>query len=123
MAKRNGFSELATLLILYPSQGQTEELKQVLLKNYTQDTLVGLLAHDVPLTRRAVACALVVIGDTQVVPPLVETLQHEDPDIRSNTEQALWESGFALAMNPLIKCSMKEPNILRKNYMKKQLKN
>ena len=29
MAKRNGFSELAKLLVRYPTQGQREKLKQL----------------------------------------------------------------------------------------------
>ena len=33
MAKRNGFSELAKLLVRYPTQGQREKLKQLLLQN------------------------------------------------------------------------------------------
>ncbi len=94
MAKRNGFSELAKLLIRYPTQRQKEELKQVLLKNYTQDTLIELLAHDVTPTRWAAASALSVIGDTQVVSPLVEALRHDDSAMRSNAEQALWAIWF-----------------------------
>lgn len=94
MAKRNGFSELAKLLVSYPTQGQQEALREVLSKDYTQDLLIELLTHDFGPTRQAAAYALGVIGDTQAVPSLVETLQHEDSGMRSNAEQALWAVWF-----------------------------
>ena len=94
MAKRNGFSELAKLLIRYPAQGQRGKLRQILLQNYTQETLTELLAHEVAPTRQAAAYALGIIGDMQAVPALVEALQHDDPDMRSNAEQALWTIWF-----------------------------
>ena len=94
MAKRNGFSELAKLLVRYPTQGQREKLKQLLLEKYTQENLIAYLTHDVAPTREAAAYALGIIGDTEAIAPLVEALQHGDPDMRSNAEQALWAIWF-----------------------------
>ena len=94
MAKRNGFSELAKLLVRYPTQGQREKLKQLLLQNYTQGDLVGYLTYEVAPTRQAAAYALGIIGDTTSIAPLVKALQHNDPDMRSNAEQALWSIWF-----------------------------
>ena len=50
MAKRNGFSELAKLLVRYPTQGQREKLKQLLLQNYTQESLLDYLTDEVAPT-------------------------------------------------------------------------
>ena len=94
MAKRNGFSELAKLLVRYPTQGQREKLKQLLLENYTQEDLIAYLTHEVAPTRQAAAYALGIIGNTEAIAPLVEALQHSDPDMRSNAEQALWAIWF-----------------------------
>ena len=94
MAKRNGFSELAKLLVRYPTQGQREKLKQLLLQNYTQENLIDYLTHEVAPTRQAAAYALGIIGDTTSIAPLVKALQHNDPDMRSNAEQALWAIWF-----------------------------
>jgi tetratricopeptide (TPR) repeat protein len=95
MSGRNGFSALAKLLFHYPAQGQKADLKKVLLKeNYTQETLIKLLPHQILPTRRAAAHALGVIGDMQAIPPLIEALQHKDPGLRSNAEQALWAIWF-----------------------------
>ncbi len=94
MAKRNGFSKLAKLLIRYPTQGQREKLKQLLLQNYTQENLIEYLTHEVGPTRQAAAYALGIIGNMEVVSPLVKALQHSDPDMRSNAEQALWAIWF-----------------------------
>lgn len=94
MAKRNGFSELARLLVRYPSQGQREKLKQLLLQNYTQEDLVAYLTDEVAPTRQAAAYALGIIGDQEAIGPLVKALQHSDPDMRSNAEQALWAIWF-----------------------------
>ena len=94
MAKRNGFSELAKLLVRYPTQGQREKLKQLLLQNYTQENLIEYLTHEVAPTRQAAAYALGIIGDMEAVSPLAKALQHNDPDMRSNAEQALWAIWF-----------------------------
>ena len=95
MSGRNGFSALAKLLFHYPAQGQKADLKKVLLKeNYTQETLIKLLPHQILPTRRAAAHALGIIGDMQAIPPLIEALQHKDPGLRSNAEQALWAIWF-----------------------------
>ena len=94
MAKRNGFSQLAKLLIRYPSQGQREKLKRLLLQNYPQENLIQYLTHEVAPTRQAAAYALGIVGDMEAVPSLVEALQHNDPDMRSNAEQALWTIWF-----------------------------
>ena len=94
MAKRNGFSELAKLLVRYPTQGQREKLKQLLLQNYTQENLIDYLTHEVAPTRQAAAYALGIIGDMTAIAPLVKALQHSDPDMRSNAEQALWAIWF-----------------------------
>lgn len=94
MAKRNGFSELAKLLVRYPTQGQREKLKQLLLQAYTQENLVEYLTHEVAPTRQAAAYALSIIGDMKAISPLVKALQHSDPDMRSNAEHALWSIWF-----------------------------
>ncbi len=94
MAKRNGFSELAKLLVRYPAQGQREKLKQLLLQNYTQENLIDYLTDEVAPTRHAAAYALGIIGGQEVVTPLVKALKHSDPDMRSNAEQALWTIWF-----------------------------
>ena len=94
MAKRNGFSELAKLLIRYPTQGQREKLKQLLLQSYTQENLIEYLTHEVGPTRQAAAHALGIIGDMEAVSPLVKALQHRDADLCSNAEQALWSIWF-----------------------------
>ena len=94
MAKRNGFSELAKLLVRYPTQGQREKLKQLLQQNYTQENLIGYLTHEVTPTRQAAAYALGIIGNMEVVSPLVKALQQSDPDVRTNAEQALWAIWF-----------------------------
>ena len=94
MSGHNGFSNLAKLLVRYPSQSQKDDLKQALLRAYTQETLMELLAHEIMPARRAAAYALGVIGDTQAVEPLVDALKHEDPGMRSNAEQALWSIWF-----------------------------
>ncbi len=94
MAKRNGFSELAKLLVRYPAQGQREKLKQLLLQNYTQETIIEYLTHEVAPTRQAAAYALGIIGNRDAISPLVKALQHNDPDMRANAEQALWAIWF-----------------------------
>ena len=94
MAKQNGFSKLAKLLIRYPAHGQREKLKQLLLQNYTQENLVEYLTHEVAPTRQAAAYALGIIGDMEAVLPLVKALQHSDSDMSSNAEQALWAIWF-----------------------------
>ena len=88
MAQRNGFSELAKLLVRYPTRGQREKLKQLLLQNYTQENLIEYLTHEIAPTRQAAAYALGIIGDMEAVSSLVKALQHSDPDMRSNAEQA-----------------------------------
>ena len=94
MSKRNGFSELAKLLVRYPTEGQREKLKQLLLENYTQENLIGYLTDEASPTQEAAAYALGIIGDMEAVSALVEALQHSDPDMRSNAEQALWAIWF-----------------------------
>ena len=94
MAKRNGFSELAKLLVRYPTQRQREKLTQLLLQNYTQKNLIDYLTDEVAPTRQAAAYALGIIGNMDAVPPLVKALRHNDPDLRSNAEQALWAIWF-----------------------------
>ena len=94
MSKRNGFSELAKLLVRYPTEGQREKLKQLLLENYTQENLIGYLTDETSPTQEAAAYALGIIGDMEAVSALVEALQHSDPDMRSNAEQALWAIWF-----------------------------
>ncbi len=94
MAKRNGFSELAKLLVRYPTQGQREKLKQLLLQDYTQENLIDYLTGEVVPTGQAAAYALGIIGDTAAITPLATALQHSDPDMRSNAEQALWAIWF-----------------------------
>ena len=94
MAKRNGFSELAKLLVRYPTQGQREKLKQLLLQDYTQENLIDYLTGEVVPTGQAAAYALGIIGDTAAIAPLATALQHSDPDMRSNAEQALWAIWF-----------------------------
>lgn len=94
MAKRNGFSELAKLLIRYPAHGQREQLKHLLLQNYTQENLIEYLTDEGAPTGQAAAYALGIIGDMEAVPPLVKALQRDDSDMRSNAEQALWSIWF-----------------------------
>ena len=94
MPKRNGFSELAKLLVRYPTQGQREKLKQLLLQNYTQENLIDYLTHAAAPTPQTAAYALGIIGDMDAVPPLVKALQDRDSDMRSNAEQALWAIWF-----------------------------
>lgn len=94
MAKRNGFSELAKLFVRYPTQGQREKLKQLLLQNYTQENLIDYLTDDAAPTPQAAAYALGIIGDTAAIAPLVKALKQNDPDMRSNAEQALWAIWF-----------------------------
>ena len=94
MAKRNGFSELAKLLVRYPTQGQREKLKQLLLQDYTQEDLIDYLTGEVAPTGQAAAYALGIIGATEAISPLATALQHSDPDLRSNAEQALWAIWF-----------------------------
>ena len=94
MAQRNGFSELAKLLVRYPTQGQREKLTQLLLQNYTQENLIDYLTDEVAPTRQAAAYALGIIGNMAAVSPLVKALRHNDPDLRSNAEQALWSIWF-----------------------------
>ncbi len=94
MAKRNGFSQLAELLIRYPAQGQRQKLKQLLHQNYTQEDLIKYLRHEGSPTRQAAAYALGIIGNTDAVSPLVKALQQSDPDMCSNAEQALWAIWF-----------------------------
>ena len=95
MSGRNGHSDLAKLLLRFPNQEQKEDLKHVLSKkNYTQKTLIELLSHVIPPTQRAATYTRGVVSDTQVVLPLIELLQHEDPGLRSNAEQALWAIWF-----------------------------
>ncbi len=94
MAKRNGFSELAKLLVRYPTQGQREKLKQLLLQDYTQENLIDYLTGEVAPTGQAAAYALGIVGDTEAISPLATALQHSDPDLRSNAEQALWAIWF-----------------------------
>ena len=72
MAKRNGFSALAKLLVRYPAQGQREKLKQLLQQNYTQENLIEYLTHEVDPTRQGAAYALGIIGNTEAVSPLVK---------------------------------------------------
>lgn len=94
MAKRNGFSELAKLLVRYPAQGQKEKLEQLLRKDYTQKDLIKYLTDEVSPTREAAAYGLGIIGDTEAIYSLVKALQHSDPDMCSNAEQALWAIWF-----------------------------
>lgn len=94
MAQRNGFSELAKLLVRYPTQGQREKLTQLLLQNYTQENLIDYLTDEVAPTRQAAAYALGIIGNMAAASPLVKALRHNDPDLRSNAEQALWSIWF-----------------------------
>ena len=94
MAKRNGFSELAKLLVRYPTQGQRETLRQLLIQNYTQENLIDYLTNEVAPTRQAAAYALGIIGDAAATASLAKALQHSDPDMRSNAEQALWTIWF-----------------------------
>ena len=94
MPKRNGFSELAKLLVRYPAQGQREKLTQLLLQNYTQENLIDYLAHEAAPTRQAAAYALGIIGNAEAISPLVKALRHHDPDLRANAEQALWAIWF-----------------------------
>lgn len=92
MSERNGFSELAKLTFRY--QGQKEKLKQKLLEKYTQEILIDLLTHEITPTRRAASYALSLIGDTKAIPPLVETLKHDDLGTSVNAEKALWAIWF-----------------------------
>lgn len=94
MAKRNGFSELAKLLVRYPALGQREQLTKLLRQNYTQENLIDYLAHEVAPTRQAAAYALGIIGNVEAISALVKALRHNDPDLRSNAEQALWSIWF-----------------------------
>ena len=94
MAKRNGFSELAKLLVRYPARGQREQLTKLLRENYTQENLIDYLAHETAPTRQAAAYALGVIGNVEAISALVKALRHNDPDLRSNAEQALWSIWF-----------------------------
>ena len=94
MSGKNGASNLANLFVRYSSPKQQEELKQALLKEYTQDALIALLEHEAVTTRRAAAHAIGLIGDMQAAEPLVEALDHDDPGTRSNAEQALWAIWF-----------------------------
>ena len=94
MAKRNGFSELAKLLVRYPALGQREQLTELLRQNYTQENLIDYLAHEVAPTRQAAAYALGIIGNVEAISALVKALRHNDPDLRSNAEQALWSIWF-----------------------------
>ena len=94
MAKRNGFSELAKLLVRYPALGQREQLTKLLRQNYTQENLIDYLGHEVAPTRQAAAYALGIIGNVEAISPLVKALRHNDPDLRSNAEQALWSIWF-----------------------------
>lgn len=94
MAKRNGFSELAKLLVRYPTQGQRDQLKQLLQQRYTQEHLIEYLTDEVSPTQQAAAYALSIIGNAEAVPPLVKALQHSDLDMCSSAEQALWSIWF-----------------------------
>ena len=95
MSGNNGHSNLAELLFLNSNQVQKEDLKQALSdKNYTQDTLIELLSHEIAPTRRAATYTLGILGDMQAVQPLIEALQHEDLGLRSNAERALWAIWF-----------------------------
>lgn len=95
MSASNGHSDLAKLLLRYSKQIQKEDLKLALMdKNYTQETLIGMLSHDVAPTRRAAAYSLGIFSGMGAVKPLIESLQHEDFGLRSNAERALWAIWF-----------------------------
>ena len=94
MAHRNGFSELAKLLVRYPGPEKEDELKAILRRDYPQDVLIGLLTHDVAPTRRAAVYALGLIGNTEAVAALIATLHHADLNMRGTAEKALWAIWF-----------------------------
>ena len=88
MSTRNGFSELAMLMI--KNSEDEEALKQVLESKYSVSDLMDSIQNPDPFVRRAAISALGFIGGPEVVPVLVETLKHDDSRIRLITENALW---------------------------------
>ena len=88
MYRRNGAAELAKLM--FKNSGDDERLKQLLMANYSEDSLETYLHSKDPLLGRAAGFALRLIGTSKVIPALVEALKNRDRGIRYNAEYALW---------------------------------
>ncbi len=88
MYRRNGAAELAKLM--FKNSGDDEKLKQLLMDNYSEDSLETYLHSKDPLLGRAAGFALRLIGTSKVIPALVEALKNKDRGIRYNAEYALW---------------------------------
>ncbi len=88
MHTNNGFSELAKLM--FKNSSNAEKLKRLLTSQYSEAELVGYLQSENPLTMRAAASALKLIGNEEVVPALVDALKDDDLGTRLRAESALW---------------------------------
>ena len=88
MYRRNGTAELAKLM--FKNSGDAEKLKQLLMDNYSEDSLETYLHSKDPLLGRAAGFALRLIGTSKVIPALVQALKNKDRGIRYNAEYALW---------------------------------
>ncbi len=88
MATHNGFSEL--VILMHKNSEDEETLKQVLESKYAAVELVDYIQNPEPLVSRAAISALGFIGDTEVVPVLVDTLKCDDSRTRLIAENALW---------------------------------
>ena len=89
MYRSNGFSELAKLM--FKNSGDEEEIKRLLIANYSEEDLVAYLHGKDPLVRRSAGFALRLVGSPEVIPELVEALKNNDRVTRYNAESALWE--------------------------------
>lgn len=88
MPVRNGFSELAALILR--NSEDVDSIQKMLTTNYTVNDLVVYLKDDDPLVSRPAAIAIGFIGNMDAVPILVENLKNDDLRTCFNTEMALW---------------------------------